>query len=42
MTVEKGTPGPFFEEFLKEQGNLEETKEIAIKRVLANGYSKRP
>ena len=33
--TEKGRPGQFFEEFLKEQGNYEETTEQAVKRVLA-------
>ena len=33
--IEKGRPGQYFEDFLKEQGNYEETTEQAIKRVLA-------
>ena len=33
--VEKGRPGQLFEDFLKEQGNYEESTEVAIKRVLA-------
>ena len=33
--IEKGRPGQFFEDFLKEQGNYEETTEQSIKRVLA-------
>ena len=33
--IEKGRAGQFFEDFLKEQGNYEETTEQAIKRVLA-------
>ena len=33
--IEKGRPGQFFEDFLKEQGHYEETIEQAVKRVLA-------
>ena len=33
--IEKGRPGQFFEDFLKEQGHYEETTEQAVKRVLA-------
>ena len=33
--IEKGRPGQFFEDFLKEQGDYEETTEQAVKRVLA-------
>lgn len=33
--VEKGRPGQFFEDFLRGQGNYEETTEQAVKRVLA-------
>ncbi len=33
--IEKGRPGQFFEDFLKEQGDYEETTEHAVKRVLA-------
>ena len=33
--VEKGKAGQFFEDFLKEQGTLEESNEVAIKRVFA-------
>lgn len=33
--VEKGRLGQFFEDFLREQGNYEETTEQAVKRVLA-------
>ena len=32
---EKGYPGQYFEDFLKEQGDLESTTERAVKRVLA-------
>jgi hypothetical protein len=35
MTVEKGRAGGTFEDFLKEQGTLEETNAAAIKRVAA-------
>ena len=34
-TVEKGRIGSSFEDFLKEQGTLEETNSVAIKRVIA-------
>ncbi len=33
--IERGKAGQLFEDFLKEQGTLEETTERAIKRVLA-------
>ncbi len=33
--VEKGYPGQYFEDFLKEQGEFEDTTERAVKRVLA-------
>jgi len=33
--IEKGRPGELFEDFLTEQGTLEETTERAVKRVLA-------
>ena len=33
--IEKGWPGQLFEDFLKEQGDYEETTKQAIKRVLA-------
>lgn len=33
--IEKGRAGQSFEDFLREQGTLEETNEVAIKRVLA-------
>lgn len=33
--IETGKAGQLFEDFLKEQGNHEETTEVAIKRVLA-------
>ena len=33
--IEKGYPGQFFEDFLKEQGTYEDTTEQAVKRVLA-------
>ena len=33
--IEKGHPGQFFEDFLKEQGDYEDTTERAVKRVLA-------
>ena len=33
--VEKGYPGQYFEDFLKEQGDFEDTTERAVKRVLA-------
>lgn len=33
--VEKGYPGQYFEDFLKEQGDFENTTEQAVKRVLA-------
>ena len=33
--IEKGCPGQFFEDFLKEQGTYEDTTEQAVKRVLA-------
>jgi len=33
--VEKGYPGQYFEDFLKEQGDFENTTERAVKRVLA-------
>lgn len=33
--IEKGRPGQFFEDFLREQRNYEETTEQAVKRVLA-------
>ena len=33
--IEKGQPGQAFEDFLKEQGTLEDTTEVAVKRVLA-------
>ena len=33
--IEKGHPGQFFEDFLKEQGTYEDTTEQAVKRVLA-------
>jgi antitoxin HicB len=33
--AESGTPGPLFEDFLREQGTCEQTTETAIKRVLA-------
>lgn len=32
---EKGYPGQYFEDFLKEQGDFEDTTERAVKRVLA-------
>lgn len=32
---EKGSAGPLFEDFLKEQGTYEESTKVAIKRVLA-------
>ena len=32
---EQGKPGPFFEDFLREQGTYEEATEQAIKRVIA-------
>ncbi len=35
MTKKKGQVGSSFEEFLQEQGTLEETTAIAVKRVLA-------
>ena len=35
MSKEKGQIGSSFEDFLKEQGTLEETNAVAIKRVLA-------
>ena len=38
--IEKGRLGQLFEDFLKEQGNYEETTEQAIKRVLAWQLSK--
>lgn len=34
-SVEKGYPGQYFEDFLKEQGDFEDTTERAVKRVLA-------
>ena len=33
--VEKGCSGQYFEDFLKEQGDFEDTTERAVKRVLA-------
>ena len=33
--IEKDRPGQFFEDFLKEQGQYEETTGQAVKRVLA-------
>ena len=33
--IEKGHPGQFFEDFLKEQGTYEDTTEQAVKRVVA-------
>ena len=33
--VERGYPGQYFEDFLKEQGDFENTTERAVKRVLA-------
>ncbi len=33
--VEKGHPGQFFEDFLKEQGTHESSNEQAVKRVQA-------
>jgi antitoxin HicB len=33
--IERGKPGPLFEDFLREQGSHEETTGTAIKRVLA-------
>lgn len=33
--IEKGRPGQFFEDSLKEQGHYEETTEQAVKRGLA-------
>jgi antitoxin HicB len=33
--IEKGRIGSSFEDFLKEQGTLEETNSVAIKRVIA-------
>ena len=33
--IEAGKAGPYFDDFLKEQGVYQETKERAIKRVLA-------
>jgi len=33
--IETGRAGPFFEDFLREQGTYEETTEQAIKRVIA-------
>ncbi|HAD26512.1 MAG TPA: Fis family transcriptional regulator [Alphaproteobacteria bacterium] len=33
--VEVGKAGPLFEDFLREQGNYEETTEQAVKRVIA-------
>ena len=33
--IEKGHPGQFFEDFLKEQGTCDDTTEQAVKRVLA-------
>ena len=33
--IEKGRPGQFFEDSLKEQGHYEETTGQAVKRVLA-------
>ena len=33
--IEKGRPGQLFEDFLKEQGNYEETTEQAVKCLLA-------
>ena len=33
--IEKGRLGQFFEDFLREQGNYEETTVQAVKRVLA-------
>ena len=35
MTKKKGKVGSSFEEFLKEEGTYEETRAIAVKRVLA-------
>ena len=35
MTSEKGQPGQYFEDFLKEQDTYESTTELAVKRVLA-------
>lgn len=35
MTSEKGQPGQYFEDFLKEQDTYESTTEQAVKRVLA-------
>ena len=33
--MEKGHPGQFFDDYLKEQGTYEITTELAVKRVLA-------
>lgn len=33
--IEKGSPGQYFEDFLKEQGTYEDSTEQAVKRVLA-------
>ena len=33
--IEKGSPGQYFDDFLKEQGTYEDTTEQAVKRVLA-------
>ena len=33
--IERGRPGPLFEDYLKDQGTYEETTEQAVKRVLA-------
>ena len=35
MTSEKGQPGQYFEDFLKEQDTYKSTTEQAVKRVLA-------
>lgn len=33
--IEKGYPGQYFEDFLKEQDTYESSTELAVKRVLA-------
>lgn len=33
--IEKGSPGQFFDDYLKEEGTYEATTEQAVKRVLA-------
>lgn len=35
MTEKKGRVGSSFEDFLREQGTLEDTKAVAVKRVLS-------